>query len=109
MGLGLVKLGRYWSPWPNAEGIFSPAMALAGAILELPLFGLMPWVFGFVGAICGSGSSSPARCSISVPFTSSLPARCDYRIPGEMPALGLGGSADGRRSRNGLRPWLVAA
>ena len=29
LSLALVKLGRFWSPWPNAEGFRSPALALA--------------------------------------------------------------------------------
>ena len=37
----MVKLGRYWSPWPNAEGFRSPVLAVASTVVELPLFGLM--------------------------------------------------------------------
>ena len=41
LALALVKLGRYWSPWPNAAGFRAPALAIATAVIELPLFGLM--------------------------------------------------------------------
>ena len=85
--LALIKLGRYWSPWPNAEGIFSPVLALAGAIVELPLFGLM-----LVG-IWASRREPRAWallagpllyfCALHLVFASSM----RYRIPGEMPAL----------------------
>ena len=76
--LAIVKLGRFWSPWPNAEGLFSPAVVVAGAIVELPLFGLMlvggwarrrdlrVWVLlaGPILYFWRSTSSSPARCAI---------------------------------------------
>ena len=30
LSLALVKLGRFWSPWPNTGSLFSPGLALAG-------------------------------------------------------------------------------
>ena len=39
--LAIIKLGRYWSPWPNAEGFRSPLLAVAGAVVEIPVFGLI--------------------------------------------------------------------
>ena len=89
MSLALVKLGRFWSPWPNAEGFRSPALALAGAVVELPLFGLMvlgawdrrrdPRAWALL--------AGPLLyfCALHLVFASSM----RYRIPGEMPALGL--------------------
>jgi 4-amino-4-deoxy-L-arabinose transferase-like glycosyltransferase len=104
LNLGLVKLGRYWSPWPNAEGIFSPAMVLAGAIVELPLFGLMlagiwfhrrdlrTWAL-FAGPVL-------YFCAIHLVFASSM----RYRIPGEMPALALAGVGWTR-----VKEWLTTS
>jgi 4-amino-4-deoxy-L-arabinose transferase-like glycosyltransferase len=89
LSLALVKLGRYWSPWPNAVGIRSPVLVLAGAVVELPLFGLM-----VLGA-WDRRHDPRARallagpllyfCLLHMVFASSM----RYRIPGEMPALGL--------------------
>ncbi len=39
LGLAVVKLGRYWSPWPNAAGFRSWAVAVASAVVELPILG----------------------------------------------------------------------
>jgi 4-amino-4-deoxy-L-arabinose transferase-like glycosyltransferase len=87
--LALIKLGRYWSPWPNAEGFRSPALVLGGAVMELPLFGLM--------VVGGWARRRDARawallagpilyfCALHLVFASSM----RYRLPGEMPALGL--------------------
>ena len=103
MSLAIVKLGRFWSPWPNAEGIFSPAMVLAGAIVELPLFGLM-----LVGGWARRRDpriwivlAGPMLyfCALHLVFASSM----RYRIPGEMPALGL--AAIGWTT---VRGWLAA-
>ena len=39
--LALIKLARFWSPWPNADNLRSPALLVAAAVVELPFFGLM--------------------------------------------------------------------
>jgi 4-amino-4-deoxy-L-arabinose transferase-like glycosyltransferase len=87
--LAAVKLGRYWSPWPNAEGFRSPVLAVASTVMELPLFVLMamggwdrrrdPRAWALLGG--------PLLyfCALHLVFASSV----RYRIPGEMPALGL--------------------
>jgi 4-amino-4-deoxy-L-arabinose transferase-like glycosyltransferase len=87
--LALVKLGRYWSPWPNAVGFRSWGVAVAGAVVEVPILGLMAlglwdrrrdpraWVL-LAGPIL-------YFCALHAVFASSM----RYRIPGEMPALGL--------------------
>ena len=86
---GVVKLGRYWSPWPNAEGFRSSAVAVASAVVELPVLGLMAlglwdrrrdpraWVL-LAGPLLYFSA-------LHMVFASSM----RYRIPGEMPALGL--------------------
>jgi hypothetical protein len=87
--LAAVKLGRYWSPWPNAEGLRSWPLAVASTVVELPILGLMAvglwdrrrdprcWVL-LAGPIL-------YFCALHAVFASSM----RYRIPGEMPALGL--------------------
>jgi 4-amino-4-deoxy-L-arabinose transferase-like glycosyltransferase len=87
--LALIKLARYWSPWPNAEGFRSLSLAGAGAVVEIPIFGLMA-----LGAWdrrrdrrAWALLAGPLLyfCAIHLVFASSM----RYRIPGEMPALGL--------------------
>jgi hypothetical protein len=84
-----IKLGRYWSPWPNAESFRSLVLGLASAAGELPLFGLMAvglwdrrrdpraWVL-LAGPVL-------YFCGLHMVFASSM----RYRLPGEVPALGL--------------------
>jgi 4-amino-4-deoxy-L-arabinose transferase-like glycosyltransferase len=87
--LALIKLARYWSPWPNAQGYRSPLLAVAGAVVEIPIFALMA-----LGAWdrrrdlrAWALLAGPLFyfCAIHLAFASSM----RYRIPGEMPALGL--------------------
>jgi 4-amino-4-deoxy-L-arabinose transferase-like glycosyltransferase len=87
--LAWIKLGRYWSPWPHAEGFRATALAVASAAVELPVFALMAlglwsrrrdpraWVL-LAGPIL-------YFCALHLLFASSM----RYRIPGEVPALGL--------------------
>ncbi|MGP0070235.1 MAG: ArnT family glycosyltransferase [Isosphaeraceae bacterium] len=87
--LAVSKFGRYWSPWPNAQGFRSPILAVASTVVELPLFGLI--------AVGLWGRRRDARawvilagpllyfCALHMVFASSM----RYRIPGEMPGLGL--------------------
>jgi hypothetical protein len=101
--LAFFKLGRFWSPWPNAEGLFSPVLTLAGSIVELPLFGLM-LVGGWArrrDLRVGIVLAGPVLyfCALHLVFASSM----RYRIPGEMPALGL--AAIGWMTVKG---WLTA-
>jgi hypothetical protein len=89
LGLAWVKLQRYWSPWPNADVFRLPGVALASAVVEIPLFGLMalgawerrrdPRAWAFL--------AGPVLyfCVLHLVFASSV----RYRIPGEMPAAGL--------------------
>jgi hypothetical protein len=104
LSLALVKLGRFWSPWPNAEGFRSPVLALIGAIVELPLFGLM--VLGAWDRRRDLRSwallAGPVLyfCALHLVFASSM----RYRLPGEMPALGLAAIGWMRG-----REWLVAS
>jgi hypothetical protein len=87
--LALVKLGRYWSPWPNAEGFKSLYSALGGAIVEVPIFALM--ALGFWDrrrdprALVLLAGPLLYFCGLHVVFASSM----RYRVPGEIPALTL--------------------
>jgi 4-amino-4-deoxy-L-arabinose transferase-like glycosyltransferase len=87
--LAWVKLLRFWSPWPNA-GVFQiPALALASTLVTVPLFALLAigiwdhrldpkaWVL-LLGPLL-------YFCALHLAFASSV----RYRIPAEMPALGL--------------------
>ena len=41
LGLAIIKLGRYWSPWPNAEGFRSPLLAMGSLVTVVPLLALV--------------------------------------------------------------------
>ena len=87
--LAMVKAGRFWSPWPNAETIRSPAAAWASSAATIPMF-----------ALVGIGLWDRRRdlrtlallagplayfLALHMVFVSSI----RYRIPGFLPALGL--------------------
>ncbi|WP_165246250.1 ArnT family glycosyltransferase [Paludisphaera soli] len=87
--LAVVKLGRYWSPWPNAEGVRSPWLTIASGLVMTPLLGLTAfglwtlrrdpraWIL-LAGPIL-------YFAVIHAAFASSM----RYRTPGEVPAMGL--------------------
>jgi 4-amino-4-deoxy-L-arabinose transferase-like glycosyltransferase len=87
--LAAVKFGRYWSPWPNAEGFRNPVMAVASSVVELPVFILMAvglWVRRRDGrAWVLLAGPVLYFCAVHMVFASSM----RYRIPGEVPALTL--------------------
>jgi len=89
ISLAVIKLGRYWTPWPNADVLRNPVAVVAGTIVELPILGLIlvgawdrrrvlrAWVL-LAGPLL-------YFCALHLVFASSM----RYRIPGEIPALGL--------------------
>ena len=89
LGLAIIKLGRYWSPWPNAEGFRSPLLALGSSVVVVPLLALVflglwrlrrdprAWVL-LAGPLL-------YFCALHMVFASSM----RYRIPAEVPAMGL--------------------
>jgi hypothetical protein len=94
--LALIKIGRYWSPWPNAEDYRSPWLAAASAVVVIPLYLLM---------IAGAWDRRRDLCALVVlagpvlyfgavhsVFVSSI----RYRIPAEIAAMPL--AAIGLRS-----------
>ena len=89
--LALIKLGRFWSPWPNAETLRNRWAAVASALVTLPVFGLIAvgaWDrrrdFRALVLLLG-----PLLyfCGLHLVFVSSI----RYRVPGLVPALGLAG------------------
>lgn len=89
--LAAIKLGRYWSPWPNAEGFRSWPIAVASALVELPILALIAaglWAQrGDVRAWVILAGPLLYFCGLHAVFASSM----RYRIPAEMPALALAG------------------
>ncbi len=94
--LALIKIGRYWSPWPNAEDYRSPWLAVASAVVVIPLYLLM-----IAGAwdrrrdLCALVLlAGPVFyfCAVHSVFVSSI----RYRIPGEIAVMPL--AAIGLRS-----------
>jgi hypothetical protein len=87
--LAIVKAGRYWSPWPNADTLQNPIAAALSAVITLPLFALIA-----VG-IWDRRRDPRTLILLAGPllyflllhmvFVSSI----RYRIPGILPALGL--------------------
>ncbi len=112
LALAASKLGRYWSPWPNADGFRSAIVAVGSAVVELPIFVLMAmglwasrrdpraWVL-LAGPLL-------YFCALHMAFASSM----RYRIPAEIPGLGLAAIGWARISTNRVRAihdWLAHA
>ena len=89
--LAIVKFGRFWSPWPNADTLRSPIAAAASAVVTLPVFGLI--ALGAwdrrrdLRALALLAGPLVYFCALHLVFVSSI----RYRIPGLVPALGLAG------------------
>jgi hypothetical protein len=87
--LAVVKLGRYWSPWPNAEGARSPWIRVASALAMVPVLGLIAVGLWTVRADPRAWIilAGPILyfCGLHMVFASSM----RYRTPGEVPAMGL--------------------
>jgi 4-amino-4-deoxy-L-arabinose transferase-like glycosyltransferase len=87
--LAAIKAARYWSPWPNLKGWRSPVMMLASAFWNMPLLAAMA-----VG-LWDRRRDARALVVLAGPlfyfslvhmvFASSM----RYRIPAEVPAMGL--------------------
>ena len=96
LGLALAKLGRFWSPWPNADTLRSPRVAVASAMVTLPVFALVA-----VGlwdrrrdarALVLLAGPLAYFCLLHLVFVSSI----RFRIPGMVPAMGLAAVGLGR-------------
>ena len=89
LGLAVIKLGRFWSPWPNADTIRGPGVAAISALVTLPYFALM--ALGIwdrrrdLRALVLLAGPLVYFCALHMVFVSSI----RYRVPGEVPAMGL--------------------
>ncbi len=89
--LAVVKFGRYFSPWPNAEEIRSPWVAVLSGAIVIPVYCLI--IAGLwdrrrdVRTIVLLAGPLFYFCAIHLVFVSSI----RYRIPGEMVAATLAG------------------
>jgi hypothetical protein len=87
--LALIKLSRYWSPWPSGEGFRSPVLTAASTLFAVPLLfsiglglwrlrrDLRAWVL-LAGPLF-------YFCALHLFFASSM----RYRVPAEVPAMSL--------------------
>ena len=89
--LALIKLGRYWSPWPNADQFASLESAVASALVVIPTYLLiLAGVWNRrrdMRALVLLAGPLIYFCAVHLVFVSSI----RYRIPGEMVATTLAG------------------
>jgi 4-amino-4-deoxy-L-arabinose transferase-like glycosyltransferase len=99
--LAWIKLGRYWSPWPNAAQFRSPVVTLASASFTVPLLALLAlgcwdrrrdW-----RALVLLAGPLLYFCALHLVFASSM----RYRIPAEVPAVVLAAIGLRRLARRG--------
>jgi hypothetical protein len=87
--LALIKLGRYWSPWLNAEEYRSPVLAVASTAVVIPMYLLL--IAGAWDrrrdprALILLAGSLLYFCAVHLVFVSSV----RYRISGELAAMPL--------------------
>lgn len=102
--LALVKFGRFWSPWPNAETLRSRPAAVASALVTIPLFALV--AIGIWDrrrdprALVLLAGPLVYFLALHMVFVSSI----RYRIPGFLPALGLAAAGWRRIRARGSAP-----
>ncbi len=87
--LAVVKLARYWSPWPNADSFQRPVVTMLSAIYTLPLYGLLAVGFwdrrrDFRALVLLAGPLL-YFCALHLLFASSM----RYRIPAAVPSIVL--------------------
>jgi 4-amino-4-deoxy-L-arabinose transferase-like glycosyltransferase len=94
--LAVIKAARYWSPWPNAEGWNAPIVALVCAAWNVPLLivmGVGVWDrrrdFRTLVILAGP---LVYFAVLHMVFASSM----RYRIPAEVPGMGLAAIGLGR-------------
>ncbi len=87
--LAAIKFARYWSLWPNTDTLRSKPVMAACALWSVPLFAF--WIIGAwnrrrdTRAIVLLAGPILYFCALHMIFAGSM----RYRIPGEVPALGL--------------------
>ncbi len=89
--LAMIKAGRYWSPWPNADELGSAWARIGSAFVVIPLYGLI-----LIGAFALRRQRFALLlligpllyfAAIHMAFVGSM----RYRIPASFPAFGLAG------------------
>ncbi len=85
--LGLIKLGRFWKPWPNAGQFNSLSSKLAVAVFFVPIY-----LGALIGAWrCKNDIWSLAICAGPILYFSAIHAvfvgSLRYRLPAEYPLL----------------------
>ena len=94
--LAAIKALRYWSPWPNAAGWNTPAVALASAAWNVPLLAAMAvgaWDRRRdVRALVVLAGPLVYFAVLHMVFASSM----RYRIPAAVPGMGLAAIGLGR-------------
>ncbi|HEU5421954.1 MAG TPA: glycosyltransferase family 39 protein, partial [Nitrolancea sp.] len=101
LALAGIKVLRYWSPWPSASEVRSPVLAVLCGAWSVPLYAL--WLAGLwdrrrdARALVLLAGPLVYFCLLHMVFAGSM----RYRIPGEVPALGL--AAIGLRRVCGVR------
>lgn len=111
--LAAVKLGRFWSPWPNADELRSPALRAASALITVPIYLLILLGVWFsrrdIWLLVILLGPLVYFALIHAVFVGSI----RYRIPAMAPAFGLAGIgmaslvgaiAASRRDRAGGEP-----
>ena len=89
--LAVVKFGRYFSPWPTAEEIRSPWLAVLSGVIVIPVYCLI--IAGLwdrrrdVRSLVLLAGPLLYFCAVHLVFVSSI----RYRIPGEMVGATLAG------------------
>jgi 4-amino-4-deoxy-L-arabinose transferase-like glycosyltransferase len=89
--LALIKLGRYWSAWPNADEYRNLVLIVTSAVIVVPIYFLI--IAGAwdrhrdARALVLLAGPVLYFCAIHLVFVSSI----RYRIPGEMAATALAG------------------
>jgi 4-amino-4-deoxy-L-arabinose transferase-like glycosyltransferase len=105
--LAAWKAARYWSPWPNADGLKTPFIVLASMAINVPIMAAM--ALGAwdrrrdLRALALLAGPILYFCALHMVFASSM----RYRIPAAVPALGLAAIGFGRawdRSRGDPGP-----
>jgi hypothetical protein len=87
--LAAIKVGRYWSPWPNADELSAPGVGILSGVATIPVFLLL-----LVGlwdrrkdprALVLLVGTLVYFCLLHAVFVSSI----RYRLPGMVPAMGV--------------------
>ncbi len=89
--LAVAKAGRFWSPWPNAEGFRSPLVMIVSSLVTLPQFALL--ALGLWDRHRARDHRALVLLALPLLYTFLLHlifvSSMRYRVPVMVPALGL--------------------